>query len=43
MKDKVFFEKKRSIVDQRLNKAAALWYATLNFIKKTELMQNFSC
>ena len=35
---KSIFLRKKSIVDQRLNKAAALWYTTLNFIKKTELM-----
>ena len=28
------------IVDQRLNKAAALWYTNLSFIKKAELMQD---
>ena len=31
-----------SIVDQRLNKASALQYATLNFIKKVDLMQDLS-
>ena len=35
---KYFFEK--SIVDQRRNKAVALQYTTLNFIKKAELMQD---
>ena len=34
--------RKKSIVDQRLNKAADLQYTTLNCIKKTELMQDFS-
>ena len=34
--------RKKSAVDQPLNKAAALKYTTLNFIKKTELMQDFS-
>ena len=34
--------RKKSAVDQRLNKAAALKYTALNFIKKAELMQDFS-
>ena len=34
--------RKKSTVDQRLNKAAALKYTALNFIKKTEFMQDFS-
>ena len=29
-------------MDQRLNKAAALYYTTLNFIKKVDLMQDLS-
>ena len=32
------FLRKKSIVDQSLNKAAALWYATLNFVNKAELI-----
>ena len=39
---KVFFLRKKSIVDQHLNKASALQYVTLNFIKKAELMQDLS-
>ena len=39
---KVFFLRKKSVVNQRLNKAATLQYTTLNFIKKTELIQGFS-
>ena len=39
-KIKSIFLRKISIVDQRLNKAAALQYTTLNFIKKAEVMQN---
>ena len=34
--------RKKSTVDQRLNKAAALKYTALNFIKNTELMQECS-
>ena len=30
------------MVDQRLNKAAALQFTTLNFIKNTELMEDLS-
>ena len=41
-KIKSLFLRKRSIVDQRLNKAAALSYTTLNFIKKAELVQDLS-
>ena len=37
---KSIFLRQRSIVDQHLNKAAALQYTTLNFIKKAELMQD---
>ena len=37
---KSIFLRRRSIVGQYLNKAAALQYTTLNFIKKAELMQD---
>ena len=36
------FLRKKSIVEQRLNKAAALQYRTLNFIKKVGPMQDLS-
>ena len=37
-KEKVFFMRKKSMVDQRLNKIGALQYKALDFIKKAELI-----
>ena len=37
-REKVFFLRKESMMDQRLNKVAALEYTIPNFIKKAELM-----
>ena len=37
---RILFWRKKSMVDQRLNKAAALSYTTLNLIRQAELLQD---